>query len=186
MKEKLVPGQVYRRASFAQLTSNVDRNLAQLVKEGSLKKLSYGKYVAPKKTVFGESLPDENSLIETFLNDDHFVVYSPNQFNSLGLGTTQLYNKTVVFNRKRSGYFELGGRGYYFYRWREAPKKLTTEFLVVELLNKLDNLSEDRNSVLNKLQEKSSEFNMRKLKYAVEHYGNITAKKLFKKLIEAH
>lgn len=184
MKSKLVPGKVYRRASFTKMSSNVDRNLAKLVDDGNLKKLSKGLYLAPKKTIFGEALPDEQSLLENFLNDDHFVVFSPNQFNTLGLGTTQLYNQTIVFNRKRVGEFSLGGRTYYFNRWREAPKKLTLEFLVVQMLNKLDSLAEDKKMILNNLKKKLSSYNIRKILYHSNHYGTMSTQKLLKKILE--
>lgn len=117
------------------MTSNVDRNLKAMVKGGFLKKLQNGLYLCPKMTPFGEAMPDENELLKKFLNDDHFVVYGPSMFNSLGLGTTQLYDKRVVFNRKRHGEMELAGRKYYFYHLREAPKSLSKEFLLVEMFN---------------------------------------------------
>lgn len=155
LKAALTPGQVYRRADLVYFTSNVDRYLARLVKDGSLKKLSQGLYTAPKSTPFGEAPPESDSLLKAFLKDDHYVVYSPSQFNSLGLGTTQLYNRLVVFNRKRVGEFTLGGRTYSFHRWREAPKKLTQEFLVVELLNRINELAENREQVLDRLKKSS-------------------------------
>jgi hypothetical protein len=114
LKQILKLGCVYRRANLAEFSSNVDRHLARLVAEGHLKKLSHGLYMAPKLTAFGEAPPEDDALLRTFLKDDHFVVYSPNQFNSLGLGTTQLYNRLIVFNRKRVGEFTLDGRTYCF------------------------------------------------------------------------
>lgn len=183
MKSQLVAGTVYRRSYFEQFTSNVDRHLATLVKEGQLKKLSYGLYTMPKATPFGEGLPDEQSLLRTFLNDDHFVVYSMSQFNSLELGTTQLHNRRIVFNRKRVGEFEMGGRHYYFYRWREAPKQLTPEFLVVELLNHLDDLGEDPEKILARLKEKLHTFDLRKLKKNASHYGVMATQKTLKNLM---
>jgi len=183
IKAALTPGQVYRRADLAHFTSNVDRYLARLVKEGNLKKLSQGLYAAPKSTPFGEAPPENDSLIKAFLKDDHFVVYSPSQFNSLGLGTTQLYNRLVVFNRKRVGEFTLGDRTYSFYRWREAPKKLTQEFLIIELLNRINELAENREQVLQRLKEKLSEFNPGKLTYAARHYGTLSAQKRLKELL---
>lgn len=183
IKATLVPGQVYRRSNFVELSSNVDRNLKQLVKEGSLKKLAYGLYSVPKSTEFGEARPDEQSLLKSFLNDDHFVVYNPSQFNSLGLGTTQLYNRRVVFNRKRSGKFNLGGRVYHFYYWREAPKKLTKEFLLVEMLNRLHLLAEDKDEILNNLANSMDNFNLRKLMYASNHYGNMSTQKILKSMV---
>jgi hypothetical protein len=186
LMEYLVPGQVYRRADLAFLSSNLDRHLAKLIAEGRLKKLSQGMYMAPKATAFGEAPPNADSLLRTFLKDDHFVVYGLSQFNSLGLGTTQLYNRLVVFNRKRVGEFKLGERTYSFHRWREAPKQLTPEFLVVELLNRLDELAEDRIQVVDRLKGKLKELNIRKLLYAATHYGTLsTQKKLDLLLLEA-
>ena len=47
--------------------------------------------------------------MEAFLRDHRFLLTSPNAYNSLAFGTTQLYNQTVVYNHKRHGQFELGG-----------------------------------------------------------------------------
>lgn len=185
LKTSLVPGQVYRRSDFATLSTNVDRHLAQLVSEGHLKKLSYGLYSAPNMTEFGEAPPEETSLLKTFLKDDHFVVYGPSLFNSLELGTTQLYNRRIVFNRKRVGEFTVGGRKYTFHRWREAPKTLTEEFLVVELLNRLNELAEDHEQVLKRLSERLSQFNLRKLNYSASHYGTISTQKKLNEMMNS-
>ncbi len=184
VKKHLVAGQVYRRSELAAFSTNVDRTLQSLVKEGLLKKLSTGLYLAPKKTVFGDALPDENSLLETFLNDDHFVVYSPSQFNSLGLGSTQLYNSRIVFNRKRTGELTVGGRPYSFKLWREAPKALSEEFLVVEFLNRINELAEDRETLLERLKEKLPTFNRAKLNNAASRFGTLSAQKKLKTLMQ--
>src|SRR5689334_21671962 len=103
LRAALEPGAVYRRQDLAHLSSNVDRHLALLVQQGELTRLNHGLYSCPNKTAFGEVPPDEYSLLRAFLKDDHFVAFSPNAFNRLELGTTQLYNQRVVFNRKRHG-----------------------------------------------------------------------------------
>ena len=186
MRNHLVPGHSYRRSDLALFSSNVDRNLQTLVSEGSLKKLSPGLYVAPKTTIFGEAPPDEQSLLHTFLKDDHFVVYSPSQFNSLvGVGTTQLYNSRVVFNRKRTGEITVGGRTYVFRLWREAPRSLSQEFLVVELLNRLNELAEDRDMLLEKLRLKLSDFNLLKLSRDIKRFGTLSAQKRYKELLHS-
>lgn len=177
LKRLLVPGQTYRRSDFVKYSSNVDRHLATLVDNGDLKKLSPGLYIAPRNTAFGEAPPEEHSLLRTFLKDDHFVAYSPSQFNALGLGTTQLYNRRIVFNRKRVGEFTLGGRSYSFHRWRQAPKSVTVEFLIVALLNQLQELAEDREKVLHQLKKKLPTLNHRRLKLAATHYGTLATKK---------
>lgn len=70
---------------------------------------------------------------------------SPNAYNSLGVGTTQLYDKTVVYNHKRHGTFSLGGRNFEFRMKPTFPKALSKEFLLVDLVNNLDRLAERRN-----------------------------------------
>lgn len=185
IKKHLVPGRTYRRSDLAELSSNVDRHLQTLVSEGLLKKLSTGLYVAPKSTAFGDAPPEEESLLKTFLKDDHFVVYSLSQFNTLGLGTTQLYNTRVVFNRKRTGEMVVGGRTYTLKLWREAPKTLTTEFLVVEFLNRLNELVEDRNSLLENLRTKLGEMDTAKLNRAAKRFGTISTQKKLKGLLQS-
>jgi len=184
VRRHLVPGNTYRRSELAELSSNVDRHLQQLVAEGALKKLSTGLYLAPKNTVFGEAVPEEDSLLRSFLKDDHFVVYSPSQFNTLGVGSTQLYNTRVVFNRKRTGNLEVGGRQYTFRLWREAPKALTKEFLVVEFLNRLNELAEDRNSLLENLRAKLNDMDSGKLTRAANRFGTLSAQKKLKSLLQ--
>lgn len=184
IKKSLVPGRTYRRSDLAELSSNVDRHLHSLVSEGLLKKLSTGLYAAPKTTAFGDAPPEEYSLLKTFLKDDHFVVYGPSQFNTLGLGSTQLYNTRVVFNRKRTGDIVVGGRNYTFKLWREAPKTLTKEFLVVEFLNRLSELAEDRNLLLENLRTKLSEMDIAKLNRAVKRFGTMSTQKKLKSLLQ--
>ena len=70
----------------------------------------------PKETVFGKAPAEDDKLVGTFLKDDRFLLASPNAYNSLGVGTTQLYDKTVVYNHKRHGDFVLGGRKFRFPR----------------------------------------------------------------------
>ena len=133
IKSTLVPGRVYRRKDLAKFSSNLDRCLSQLVKDGDLRKLSRGLYECPSNTEFGTSLPDEQELIKKFLMDDHFAAFSLGVFNTLGLGTTQLYDQRIVVNRKRHGEFRLGNRDYFFHRRLEVPRseQLTKEYFVI-------------------------------------------------------
>ena len=94
-KKHLKRGNVYRRSDLEQWSNAVDRHLAALVGEGTLQKLSPGVYYYPKESVFGTVPPEETALVRTFLKDDRFLVTSPNSYNSLGVGTTQLYNKQM-------------------------------------------------------------------------------------------
>jgi hypothetical protein len=178
LKRHLKTGRVYRRADLAQWSNAVDRHLGALLKEGVLEKLSSGVYHVPRKTVFGSAPPDEHELVRSFLKDDEFLLTSPNAYNSLGVGTTQLYNKRVVYNHKRHGYFTLGGREYFFHAKHRFPTKLSQEFLLVDLLNNLNTLAEDREAVLKLAMFRSRSMNPQKLKDAAKRYGNVRTKAL--------
>lgn len=186
LKRHLRRGQVYRRSDLERWSNAVDRHLKQLVTEGTLQKMSQGVYYYPKETVFGSAPPDEATLVRTFLKDDEFLITSPNMYNTLEVGTTQLYNKRVVYNHKRHGEFELGGRKFFFHMKPKFPKKLSLEFLLVDLVNNLDTLAEDKVAVLVKAKEKAAKLDPTKLKRTVSAYGGSKAKKVFSPIFEAH
>src|SRR5216684_4245685 len=110
LKKHLRPGQVYRREDLARWSNAVDRHIKQLLADGTLTKLAGGLYAYLKDTVFGKAPATDDKLVGTFLKDHRFLLASPNAYNSLGVGTTQLYDKIVVYNHKRHGVFSLGGR----------------------------------------------------------------------------
>ena len=182
-KKHLKEGKVYRRGELSLWSNAVDRHLAMLMKEGFLQKLSSGMYYVPKKTVFGAAPPEEEELVKSFLKDDEFLLTSPNAYNSLGVGTTQLYNKRVVYNHKRHGEFKLGGRSFFFHARHRFPTKLTQEFLLVDLVNNLGKLAEDQNEVLKNVFSKAQTMDAKKLKSTVKSYGNSKAKTLFAPLV---
>ena len=128
LRSHLKKGHVYRREDLLGDSNAVDRHLKQLVDAGDLEKLAQGLYYAPKSSTFGRVPPKDNELLEAFLKDENFLLLSPNSYNSLGLGTTQLYNKTVVYNHKRHGVFKLGNRSFEFRVKPRFPKKLDKEF----------------------------------------------------------
>lgn len=186
LKKHLKTGKVYRRDELSEWSKSVDRHLDELVKEGVLEKLSQGLYYVPKTSVFGKVPPDENVLVRSFLKDDRFLLVSPNLYNSLGVGTTQLYNKRVVYNHKRHGKFQLGNRDFEFQLKHHFPLKVTEEFLLVDLANNLDHLAEDHNEVLEKLLAKASQMPFQKLRSVVMKYGNARTNKMLKSLIRKH
>jgi hypothetical protein len=183
IKKHLRPGQVYRREDLAKWSNAVDRHLKQLQEEGKLTKLSGGLYYCPKKTVFGDAPADDRKLVEAFLRDHRFLLTSPNAYNSLGLGTTQLYNQTVVYNHKRHGQFELGGRVFEFRMKPRFPTRLSTEFLLVDMLNNLDALAEDTSAILERVKKKLPTLRHAALMCCVREYGSIRTKKFFAPLI---
>ncbi len=183
LKSHLKQGRVYRREDMIEWSNTIDRHLEKLVEESVLEKLAQGLYYVPKISAFGKVPPDEDVLVRGFLKDDRFLLVSPNSYNSLGVGTTQLYNKKVVYNHKRHGIFKLGNREFDFQRKYDFPTKITQEFLLVDLVNNLDELAEDRAIVLNKVLSKAKQLPTQKLKLAITKYGSVKAKKLFKEVI---
>lgn len=176
-KRHLRPGQVYRREDLAKWSNAVDRHLKQLVSDGTLTKLRGGLYLYPKQTVFGKAPAEDDKLVSTFLKDSRFLLASPNAYNSLGVGTTQLYDKTVVYNRKRHGDFVLGGRKFDFRMKPSFPKKLSEEFLLVDLLNNVDRLAESKNEVLARVRQRATSYDARRLQRAASEYGNVSTRK---------
>lgn len=183
LKKRLRPGKVYRREDLLVWSTSVDRHLQVLVNDGKLEKLSQGLYYSPKESAFGKTPPEEQELIERFLKTDRFLVTSPNLYNSLGIGTTQLYNNRVVYNNKRHGLVKLGNREYQFHFKLDFPNTLSKEFLMVDLFNNLESLAEDSMLVLAKAAKKIPTLDQRKLGQAVKRYGHIATKKIFASLL---
>jgi hypothetical protein len=185
LKKHLRRGQVYRRTDLTRWSKSVDRHLDGLLEDGTLQKLSQGLYYYPKVTVFGAAPPEEEQLVRSFLKDDRFLLTSPNAYNSLGVGTTQLYNKRIVYNHKRHGEFKLGSRVFDFKMKPHFPKQPSAEFLLVDLINNLDSLAEDKKLVLNNVLAKARTMDSKKLSRFVLEFGTIKAKKAFEPVINA-
>jgi hypothetical protein len=184
LKAHLKPGKVYRREDFMRWSSAADRYLKQLVKEGTLTKLAGGLYAFPKQTVFGKAPATDDKVVAAFLKDDRFLLASPNAYNRLGVGTTQLYDKTVVYNHKRHGDFKLGSRKFAFRVKPSFPKALTQEFLLVDLVNNLDHLAEAKSELLDRVRKRAASLDAPRLRRAVRDYGNVRTKKFFGSLNE--
>jgi len=182
LKKHLRPGQVYRREDLARWSNAVDRHLRQLLEDGTLTKLSGGLYLFPKDTDFGKAPAEDEKLVSAFLRDHRFLLASPNAYNSLGVGTTQLYDKTVVYNHKRHGNFSLGGRKFDFRVKPAFPRKLSPEFLLVDLVNNLDQLAESREEVLARVKKTAASYDAPRLRRAAREYGNMNTKKFFQTL----
>ncbi len=173
LADKLQAGRVYRRMDLARLSKSVDRHLNLLLSIGKLKKLTQGLYYLPIQSKLGPLPPTDEQVVKGFLRDNEFLVFSPSSYNTVGLGTTQLYNSTLVYNHKRHGVFKLGNRQFHFRVKPSFPKKLTREFLYVDLLNNLDELAEDREAVLSQARTKLFSFNQSLLQKALDSYGKM-------------
>jgi hypothetical protein len=183
LKKHLKRGKVYRRNELAQWSKAIDRHLAALLKDGTLQKVSSGVYYYPKESVFGKIPPEEKELVRTFLKDDRFLLTSPNAYNALGVGTTQLYNKVTVYNHKRHGEIKLGNRTFNFQMKHHFPNTLSKEFLLVDLVNNLDHLAEDPIEVIKNVAAKVPMMDHRKLSNSVREYANIKAKKILSPML---
>ena len=177
LENKLEAGTVYRRAELEKWSKSVDRHLQALVDKGSLKKLRAGTYYCPKKSSFGDVPAGAYELVKSFLKDDAFLLTSPNAYNKLGLGTTQLYNKYCVYNNKRHGEFELGNRKFEFKRKSGFPAEVTEEFLLVDMLNNLSKLAENEEQVKDRAKEKARKLNEKLLRELSNSFGKVATKK---------
>ncbi len=82
-------------------------------------------------------------------------------------------------NHKRHGNFTLGGRTYDFRMKPTFPRKLSQEFLLVDLVNNIDQLGENARDVLQRVKERLPASDTASLKTAVRSYGSEKAKKFF-------
>src|SRR3954454_23641427 len=88
-------GRVYRTQDLATWGGNPPRLAKRLVREGRLVRLAHGLFVAPRRSRFGEAPPTEVALMRGFLKGCPFVFTSSDYWNSLGLGTTAVFAKTL-------------------------------------------------------------------------------------------
>ncbi len=183
LRQHIKQGQVYRRSDLEYYSTSIDRHLAQLVSEGTLVKLNQGLYYSPRQSKFGMVPPDDHDLVKCFLKDDDFLLVSPNTFNSLGLGLSQLYNTTWVYNHKRKGELQLNGRTFEFKLKNTFPKKITKEYLIVELLNNFDSLAEDEAKVLARLPNILCDLKVDALMRATQQYGTGKTKRIMKSML---
>jgi hypothetical protein len=65
-----------------------------------------------------------------------------------------------------------------------VPKQLSPEFLLVDLVNQLDQLAEDRDAVLSRVRDKAKEMDPKKLSRAVTLYGKYSTRKKFQEMLQ--
>ncbi len=179
---KLTAGEVYSWSDLESLSGSLGRDLKQLQKEGHLKKVGPGLYLLPKNSRFGKVPATTEKLVSSFLKTDDFLLALPNLYNGLGLGLTQLKNQVFVYNKKRHGVFKLSNRNLHFkLKAKGYPKKLTKEYLLVDLVNNLDDVGEDPALLLKKVVDNVQEnkFNNAQLFTLAKQYGHVYTKKFF-------
>ncbi len=102
----------------------------------------------------------------------------------MGVGTTQLYNGKLVYNHKRDGRMKLNRQNHFFIKNRKFPKKISEEFLLVDLVNNMDLLAENKEKLKKSVARKVFSMQQDKLAKAVNAYGKVGTKKFFRDLIE--
>ncbi len=128
----LEPGRVYRTRDFAAWTANAPRLAKRLLAKG-LVRLGHGLFTYPKRGRFGTVPPADEEILRAFLDGGPFVLTGPERWNALGLGSTGLFAVPLVYNTKRSGTFELGGRRFMLRRVA-FPVQPPAEWFVVDLM----------------------------------------------------
>lgn len=133
---ELRPGQVLRTKALAAWSANPVRLAQRLVKEGRLQKLAHGLFAVPRASRFGNVPPELQTVLAAFLEGAPFILTGPPAWNSLGLGSTAMWARSLVYNTKRTGDFLLGNHPVRFRRVR-FPEQPTQEWFVVDLLESL-------------------------------------------------
>ena len=179
-------GRVYRTRDLARWSTNPTRLANQLVERGLLQRLAHGLYLHPDQSKFGPVPPTDQALLRAFLGGSPFVLTGPEVWNALGLGTTALHADTLVYNTKRSGTFQLGGRTY---RLRRVafPRTPSREWFVVDLLEHAAEAGVSRRELLDPIRTAldSGRLDADRLGVLASRYGSRTVRILLEPLFMA-
>lgn len=140
---QLTPGQVFRTATLRRWGQNPTRLAQRLEREGRVQRLGHGLLYVPRVTKFGVAPPGEEALLDALLDGTPHLVTGPPRWNALGLGSTALHVRPLVYNTKRTGTFTLAGRTFELRRVA-FPREVTAEWFVVDLLHNADSVGQDR------------------------------------------
>ncbi len=131
--DNLKSGHVYRTSELRQWSENPSRLARQWVQSGRLVPLGHGLYLAPTLGKFGPLPPENEALLNAFLGDSPWVLTGSTFWNALGLGSTAVFSYPWVYNTKRTGTFELGGRTFLLRR-TAFPIQPSPEWYAIDLL----------------------------------------------------
>ena len=82
-----------------------------------------------------------------------------------------------MYNYRRHEKKELAGNTIIFKRVPNFPHKITKEFLLIDLLNNLDLIADEKNNILDKIKNKLKMFNEDRLLAFAKKYGKLKTKK---------
>jgi hypothetical protein len=182
----LAPGTVYRTAALRRWGQNPTRLAARLERDGLLKRLGHGLVYVPRKTRFGDAPPTEQALLDAFLDGTPYLVTGPPRWNALGLGSTALHVRPLVYNTKRTGAFTLGGRTFELRRVG-FPSEVTPEWFVVDLLRNSDAAGVDRSDLVVNLVKalRAGRFDPRRLLQMADQFGDRAVADLVRQAVVA-
>ena len=146
----LEPGRVYRTRELKAWGINAPRLAKRLVRERKLVPLAPGLFAHPKRGRFGAVPPSDEELMRAFLEGAPFVFTGPDRWNALGLGTTAVFAAPLVYNTKRSGTFDFGGRRFELRRVA-FPENPPPEWFVVDLIEHADQAGASRSELASSL-----------------------------------
>ena len=177
-------GQVYHCRDLAEFSNSLDSHLRQMVDAGELRTLRTGMYYRPTTRIFGEVPALDKKVIAAFLKTDNFFMMSLNTYNGMGLGTTQLYNERLVYNHKRNGHFVLNSQKFYFLKSRRFPKKPTDAFLLVDLINNIEMLTEDGSQLKERVARLARLQGKDEMVRAAKACGKVSTRKYFDRVFQ--
>jgi hypothetical protein len=184
LENHLESGRVYRREALLPFSNALDRDLKRQERLGTLEKVGAGLYYCPRKSRFGLLPPNDHELVSSFLKEDPFLLFTWNDYNTLGLGLTQLYNSVVVYNRKRHETIVLDGKTFEFRRPTKGfPSELSKEYLLVDLMNNLSLLADDVDKLRERVKQQLKNFDDQKVLSLAKLYGKVGTRKFFEGLI---
>jgi hypothetical protein len=168
----LEAGRVYRTRDFEPWSANPPRYAKQLVDKGMLVQVAHGLFACPKRSKFGVVPPGDDALMRAFLKDSPFVFTGPERWNALGLGSTAVFAMPLVYNTKRSGFFELGPRRFELRRVA-FPSPVPREWFVVDLFENADRAGTSRAELAGALTRALARgsFDGERLGAMAQHYG---------------
>lgn len=169
---KLEPGRVYRTRDLKAWGINAPRLAKRLVKEGKLVPLANGLFAHPKRSRFGAVPPSDKEIMRAFLGETPFVFTGSEHWNALGLGATAVFAAPLVYNTKRSGTFQFGGRRFVLRRVA-FPENPPPEWFVVDLLEHADQAGASRVDLSASLSQALARgtFSRERLLEMAERYG---------------
>ena len=179
-KPFLRAGRVYRTRELGRWGKNAPRLAKRLVRDGTLVQLAPGLYVRPRRGRFGAAPPTDDELMRAFLGGTSFVFTGPERWNALGLGTTAVSPAPVVYNTKRTGRFQLGGR-WFELRRVGFPKTPPKEWFVVDLFEHAEQAGASRAELTQALTRASARgaFDVPRLLQMAAAYGTRRTRDLF-------